>query len=102
MEAATDNLLRDLDAAAQVSTTLLSRDAAIMTTLQQFQAAVQLRVAFSLTQLEEACERMEAFIQIRIREMLSQQETKDLIWELSSWIADHRGKICQLVQGELF
>ena len=36
MEAATDNLLRDLDAAAQVSTTPLSRDAAIRTTLQQF------------------------------------------------------------------
>ena len=36
MEAATDNLLRDLDAAAQVSTTPCSRDAAIRTTLQQF------------------------------------------------------------------
>ena len=44
---------------------------------------------------------MEAFIRTRIREMLSQQETKDLVRELSSRIADHRGKIRQVVQGEL-
>ena len=100
MEAAMENLLRDLDAAAQVSTTLPSRDAAMRTTLQQFRAAVQLRMAFPLTRLEEARERMEEFIRIHVREMLSQQEMKDLIGELSSWIADHRGKICQLVHSE--
>ena len=101
MEAAMDNLLRDLDAAAQVSTTPLSREDAIRATLQQFRAAVQLRVAFPLTRLEEARKIMEAFIRTRIREMLSQQETKDLVGELSSQIADHRGKAHQLVQGEL-
>ena len=36
MEAAMDNLLRDLDAAAQVSTTLSSQNAAVGTALQQF------------------------------------------------------------------
>ena len=101
MEAATDNLLRDLAAAAQVSTTPPSREAAIKTTLQWFRAAVQLRIAFPLTRLEEARERTEAFIRTRIREMLSQQETKDLVGELFSRIADHRSKICQVVQGEL-
>ena len=101
MEAAADNLLRDLDAAAQVSTTPLSREAAIKTTLQQFQAAVQLRIAFPLTRLEEARKRMEAFIRTHIQEMLSQQETRDLVRELFSWIADHRGKVCQVLQGEL-
>ena len=45
MEAATDNLLKDLDAAAQVSITLPSQNAAMGTTLRQFQAAVQLRMA---------------------------------------------------------
>ena len=53
-----------------------------------------------LTWLDEAHERMEEFIQSRLREMLSQQETEDLIGELSSWITDHRGKICQLLCGE--
>ena len=32
--------------------------------------------------------------------MLSQQEMKSLIGELSSWIADHRGKVCQLLCSE--
>ena len=36
MEAATDNLLKDLDAAAQVSTTLPSQNAAVGTALWQF------------------------------------------------------------------
>ena len=58
-------------------------------------------MAFPLTRLEEARERMEEFIRTRIREMLSQQETKNLIGELSSQITNHRGKIRQLVHGEL-
>ena len=58
-------------------------------------------MAFPLAWLEEACKRMEEFIRTRIREMLSQQEAKNLIEELSSRIADHRGKIRQLVHGEL-
>ena len=89
MEAATDNLLRDLDAAAQVSTTLPSQNAAVGTALRQFRTAVQLRVALPLTRLDEARERMEEFIRSHLREMLSQQETKDLVGELSSRIADH-------------
>ena len=100
MEAATDNLLKDLDAAAQVSTTWPSQNAVIGTALQQFQAAVQLRMALPLTWLDEAHERMEGFIRSRLREMLSQQETKNLILELSSRITDHRGKIRQLLRGE--
>ena len=100
MEATMDNLLKDLDAAAQVSITLPSQNAVIGTALRQFQAAVQLRMALPLTQLDEARERMEGFIQSRLREMLSQQETKNLIVELSSRITDHRGKIHQLLCSE--
>ena len=40
-------------------------------------------------------------MQTCIREMLSQQETKDLVGELFSRIADHRGKVCQVLRGEL-
>ena len=100
MEAAMDNLLKDLDAAAQVSITLPSQNAAMGTTLRQFQAAVQLRMALPLTRLDEAHERMEGFIRSCLREMLSQQETKNLIVELSLRITDHRGKICQLLCSE--
>ena len=100
MEAVTDNLLKDLDAVAQVSTTLPSQNAAVGTALWQFRAAVQLRMALPLTWLEEARKRMEEFIRSRLREMLSQQETKNLIGELSLQIADHQGKIRQLLRSE--
>ena len=89
MEAATDNLLKDLDAVAQVSTTLPSQNAVVGMALWQFRAAVQLRMALPLTQLDEAHERMEEVIQYRLGELLSQQEMKNLIGELSSRITDH-------------
>ena len=100
IEVATDNLLRDLDRAAQVSTTLPSQSVAVGTALRQFQAVVQLKMALPLTQLDEARERMEGYIRSPLREMLSQQETKSLIGELSSQIADHRGKVRQLLCSE--
>ena len=100
MELTTNNLLKDLDAATQVSTTLPSQSAAVGTALLQFQVVVQLKMAFPLTQLDEAQERMEGYIRSHLREMLSQQETKSLIGELSSQIADHRGKVHQLLCSE--
>ena len=83
MEAATDKFLRDLDAATQTSTTLPSKNAAVGVALRQFQAAAQLRVALPLTRLDEAREEMEKFIQSHLTELRSQQETKNLIGELS-------------------
>ena len=94
MEAATDKFLRDLDAATQVSTTLPSQNAAVGVALCQFRAAVQLRVALPLTQLDEALEEMEEFIRSHLGELQSEQETKNLIGELSSRVTDHQGKIC--------
>ena len=57
-------------------------------------------MALPLTRLDEAHKRMEEFIRSRLREMLSQQETKNLIGELSSQITDHQGKIRQLLCSE--
>ena len=100
MEVAPDNLLKDLDAATQVSTTLPSQSAAVGTALRQFQVVVKLKMALPLTQLDEAHQRMEGYIRFHLREMLSQQETKSLIGELSSRIEDHRGKVRQLLCSE--
>ena len=69
MEATTDKFLRDLDAATQTSTTLPSKNAAVGVALRQFQVAAQLRVALPLTQLDEAREEMEKFIQSHLREL---------------------------------
>ena len=100
MEATTDKFLRDLDAVTQTSTTLPSKNAAVGVALRQFQAAAQLRVALPLTQLDEAQEEMEKFIQSHLEELQSQQETKNLIGELSSRITDHRGRVRQLLHSE--
>ena len=43
---------------------------------------------------------MEKFIQSCLRELRSQQETKNLIGELSSKITDHRGRVRQLLRSE--
>ena len=100
MEVATDKFLRDLDAATQTSTTLPSKNAAVGVALCQFRAASQLRVALPLTQLDEACEEMETFIQSRLEELRSPQETKNLIGELSSRITDHRGRVHELLRSK--
>ena len=100
MEAATDKFLRDLDAATQTSTTLPSKNAAGGVALRKFRAATQLRVALPLTRLDEAREEMEKFIQSRLEELRSPQETKNLIGELFSRITDHRGRVCELLPSE--
>ena len=43
---------------------------------------------------------MEEFIQSHLRELRSQQETKNLIWELSSRITDHQDRVRQLLCSE--
>ena len=43
---------------------------------------------------------MEKFIQSRLEELRSQQETKNLIGGLSSRITDHRGRVRQLLRSE--
>ena len=100
MEVATDKFLRDLDAATQTSTTLPSKNAAVGVVLCQFHTASQLRVALPLTQLDEAREEMETFIQSRLEELRSPQETKNLIGELSSRITDHRGRVRELLRSK--
>ena len=100
MEVATDKFLRDLDAATQTSTTLPSKNAAVGVALRQFRATTQLRVALPLTRLDEAQEEMETFIQSRLEELRSPQETKNLIGELSSRVTDHRGRVRELLHSK--
>ena len=100
MEATMDKFLSDLDAATQTNTTLPSKNAAVGVALRQFREAAQLRLALPLTQLDEAREEMGKFIQSHLEELRSQQETKNLIGELSSKITDHRGRVRQLLWSE--
>ena len=43
---------------------------------------------------------METFIQSRLEELRSPQETKNLIGELSSRVTDHRGRVRELLCNE--
>ena len=97
MDVATEKLLRDLDAATQTSTTLPSKNAAVGVALHQLWVASQLRVALPLTQLDEAREELETFIQFCLEELQSPPETRNLIGELSSRITDHRGQVRELL-----
>ena len=53
-----------------------------------------------LTRLDEAQEEMGQFMWFRLEELQSQQETRDLIEELSSRITDHQGRVRQLLRSE--
>ena len=57
-------------------------------------------MALPLTQLDEAREEMEKFIQSHLEELRSQQETRNLVGELTSRIMDHRGRVRQLLHSE--
>ena len=78
MEATMEEFLRDVDAVTHTSTTLPSKNAAVEAALHKYREVAQLRLALPLTQLDEAREEMEKFIQFHLKELQSQQETKNL------------------------
>ena len=81
MEATTEEFLRDLDSATQTSTTLPSKNAAVEAALHKYREVAKLKLALLLTQLDTAQEEMEKFIQFRLEELQSQQETRHLVME---------------------
>ena len=100
MEATTEEFLRDLDSAAQTSTTLPSKNAAVEAALHKYREVARLKLALPLTQLDAAQEEMEKFIQFHLKELQSQQETRHLVVELSSRITDHRSRVHQVLHSE--
>ena len=100
MEATTEEFLRDVDAAIQTSRTLPSKNAAVEAALCRYREVAKLKLVLPLTQLDVAREEMEKFIQFCLEELQSQQETKNLIRELSSRITNHRGRVRQLLCSE--
>ena len=100
MEDTTEEFLRDVDAATRTSTTLPSKNATVVAALHKYREVAKLKLALPLTQLDAAQEEMEKFIQFHLEELQTQQETKNLIGELSSRITDHRGRVRQLLRSE--
>ena len=100
MEATTEEFLRDVDAATQTSTTLPSKNPAVEAALHKYREVAKLKLALPLTQLDATREEMEKFIQFHLEELQSQQQTKNLIGELSSKITDHQSRVCRLLCSE--
>ena len=100
METATEEFWRDVDAASRTSTALPSQDAAVETALHKYREVAQLRLALPLTHLDVAQEEIRKFIQFHLEELQSQQETKNLVGELSAKITDHRSRVRQLLRSE--
>ena len=89
-----------MDSATQTSTALPSKNAAVEAALHKYREVAKLKLALLLTQLDVAREEMEKFIQFCLEELQSQQETKNLVGELSSRITDHRSRVCRLLRSE--
>ena len=76
--------------------------------LRKVQQTTSLKVTLPLTELEAACEDMEAFMQSRLQELSFQTESRELIGKLSQKLADHTSRVRELVQvpelteGEVF
>ena len=100
MEATTKEFLRDLDSAAQTSTTLPTKNTAVEVALHKYRELAKLKLALPLGQLDAAQDEMEKFIQYHLEELQSQQETRHLVVELSSKITDHRSRVCQVLCSE--
>ena len=100
MEATTEEFLRDLDSATQTSTALPSKNATVEAALHKYREVAKLKLALPLTQLDVAHEEMEKFIQFRLEELQSQQETRHLVGELSSRITDHQIRVCEVLRSE--
>ena len=100
MMATMEEFLRDLNSAAQTSTTLPSKNAAVEAALHKYREVAKLKLALPLTHLDAAQEEMEKFIQFHLEELQSQQETRHLVMELSSRITDHRSRVRKVLRSE--
>ena len=96
LEATTDELIRDLDIAAQNSTDLPSENPAVRVALHKFRELIKLKLALPLA----ACEDMDRFLQHQLEELHSQADMRNLIESLSQRVAAHQSRVHQIVYSE--
>ena len=100
LEATSDELMRDLDIAAQHSTDLPSENPAMRAALHRFKEMIKLKLALLLAQVDVAQEDMDRFLQHHLAELHSQMDTRNLIESLSQRIAAHQSTVCQIMYKE--
>ena len=100
LEATTDELIKDLDIAAQNSTDLPSENPAVRVALHRFKELIKLKLALPLAQVDAAHEDMDRFLQHRLQELHSQVDMRNLIESLSQREAAHQSRVCQIMYSE--
>ena len=100
LETTTDELIRDLDIAAQNSTDLPSENPSVRVTLNRFKQLVKLKLTLPLAQVDAACEDMDRFLQHCLEELCSQTDMRNLIKCHSQRVAAHQSRVHQIVYSE--
>ena len=100
LEATTDELIRDLDIAAQNSTDLPSKNPSVRVALHRFKELVKLKLTLPLAQVDAAREDMDRFLQHRLEELHSPADMRNLIESLSQRVAAHQSRVHQIVYSE--
>ena len=93
LEATTDELIRDLDIAAQNSTDLPSENPSVSVALHRFKKLVKLKLTLLLAQVDAAHEDMDRFLQHHLEELCSQTDMRNLIESLSQRVAAHQSRV---------
>ena len=70
----------------------------VKSALWKFQQITSLKVTLPLTELEAACEDMEAFMQGCLQELSSQSESREHIEKLTQQLTSHTSRVRELVQ----
>ena len=100
LEATLDELMRDLDIAAQNSMDLPSENPAMRAALHRFKEMVKLKLALLLAQVDAAWEDIERFLQHHLANLRFQSDTRNLIDSLSQRITAHQSRLCQIMYKE--
>ena len=100
LEVTTDELVRDLDIAAQNSADLPSENPSMKVALHRFRELVKLKLTLPLAQVDAAREDMDRFLHHRLEELRSQADMRNLIESLSQRVAAHQSRMHQIVYSE--
>ena len=100
LEVTTNELIRNLDIAAQNSMDLPSENPSVRVALHRFWELVKLKLTLPLAQVDAVREDMDRFLHHRIEELHSQADTRNLIESLSQRVAAHQSRIHQIVYSE--
>ena len=100
LEVTTNELIRDLDIAAQNSTDLPSKNPSVRVALHRFRELVKLKLTLPLAQVDAAREDMDRFLHHRLEELRSQADVRNLIESLSQRVAAHQSRMHQIEYSE--